>query len=547
MHPRLGGHALVEQMLQHGVELAFCVPGESYLAVLDGLYDVRDRVRLVTTRHEGGAAMMAAAHGRLTGRPGVALVTRGPGATNASIGVHIAAQDASPMVLFVGHVATGELGRGTFQEVDHRAMFAPLAKAVLQADSADRIPEVVARAFNTAVSGQPGPVVVALPEDVLLRTTDAPAVPAALPAATEPGRAEVEAVLAELSAAERPVIVAGGSCWDEGATDALRGFAEARGLPLVTAVRQQDLVRNDSPAYVGTLGLGTTAGLADLLRDADVVVLLGSRPDGLTAAEGGWLRAPLPLQRLVHIHPDPSVPNSVFRASRAVIARPDSFVAALAGASPEAPAEDRGASAYAVKCAAPAAGGWVSRLRENYLRARDDSTCCGGAEYMRELNARVSKDAFMTAGAGSYTAWHQRHRSYVSYPSQVATQAGAMGYGIPAAITAKLLHPGRQAVAFAGDGCFSMTGQELATAVDCAADILVIVVNNGRLGTIRDHQERRFPGRVSGTALRNPDFPALARAYGAYGRRAGTPESFGEALEEALDHEGPALVEVLVP
>ncbi|HEV7625682.1 MAG TPA: thiamine pyrophosphate-dependent enzyme [Streptomyces sp.] len=531
VHERLGGHAVVEQMLEHGVDLAFCVPGESYLAVLDGLYDVKDQVRLVTTRHEGGAAMMAAAYGRLTGRPGVAMVTRGPGATNASIGVHIAAQDASPMVLLVGHVSTGELGRGAFQEVDHRAMFAPLAKAVLQVDRPERIPELVARAFHTALAGEPGPVVLALPEDVLFSMCDSPRIPSAPPVANVPGASEVDAVVGELSAAERPVILVGGSCWDKAATDAVRLFAEARGIPLVTAVRQQDLVRNDSPVYAGTLGLGTTAGLADRLREADLVVLLGSRPDGLTAGEGDWLHAPIPGRRLVHVHPDPSVLNSVFRADLAVVARPDAFAARL----PDVPARD------------PEPGDWLTRLRENYLHAGERTECCGGADYMKELNARVSEDAFMTAGAGSYTAWHQRHRRYVSYPSQVATQAGAMGYGVPAAVAAKLLHPDRQVIAFAGDGCFLMNGQELATAVDCAADIVVIVVNNSKLGTIRAHQERWFPGRVSGTALTNPDFPALARAYGAHGCRVESPEAFGAALHQALNRDGPSLVEIVVP
>ncbi|PRX98030.1 thiamine pyrophosphate-dependent enzyme [Allonocardiopsis opalescens] len=544
MSHRLGGHVVVEQLLQHGTDLAFCVPGESYLAVLDGLYDARDRIRLITNRHEGGAAIMAAAYGKLTGRPGVCLVTRGPGATNASIGVHMAHQDASPMVLFVGQVGTDQAGRRTFQEVDYRAMFAPLAKAVLQIDRADRVPELVARAFHTAVSGEPGPVVVALPDDVLMHSTDAPVVPAAPPVAAAPAPADLARFLAELDAAARPLLVAGGSGWTPEGTEALRRFAEARGLPVATAVRHQDLIDNRSPSYVGTLGLNTTPGLAERVGQADLVALIGTRPDALTVENHSLLSAPHPAQRLLHVHPSPDVLNQVYRADLAIVSGPTAFATALADTVGSARA---GVSAEAA--GSPAASGrsaWTRELRALFTRERPaPASGVDPAPYLRILQERLPADTIITAGAGAYTAWPQRHWSFTRYPSQLGTQSGAMGYGLPAAIAAKLVHPERAAVAFAGDGCLLMTGQELATAARYKTDVLIIVVNNSSYGTIRQHQEARFPGRVSGTDLHNPDFVGYACSFGAHAARTRTPEEFEQALKEARTHPGPALIEIV--
>lgn len=516
---RLAGHALVEQLLEHGVDLAFCVPGESYLPVLDGLYAARDRLRLITARQETGAAMMAAAYGKLTGRPGVCLVTRGPGATNASGGVHVARQDASPMLLLVGQVPRRLRDRRAFQEVDFRAMFAPLAKAVFEVDDPDRIPEYVARAMVTAVSGEPGPVVLALPEDVLSATTAAPVVPAVPPVVPAPAQADVDAFVAELTRAARPLLVVGGSGWTVDATVRVREFAEAAGIPLATAVRHQDLVDNRSPVFAGTLGLGTTRGLAELVGSADVLAFVGTRPDALTVDDFQLLDVPVPRQRVLHVHPDPGVPQQVHRADLAIVAGPAAFAAAL-------PVTRRPGSP------------WLTRLRDNYLRGPAPSVA---AEFMAVFEERLP-DAIIGTGAGAYTGWPQRHHRFTTYPSQLGTQSGSMGFGLPAAIAASLVAPDRQAVAFAGDGCFLMTGQELSTAVRYGLTPLAVVVDNGSYGTIRDHQTRRFPGREYGTDLVNPDFAAYARSFGALGERVRTPDEFAAALDRVRGHA--ALVEI---
>ena len=528
---RLGGHAVVEQLLALGADLGFCVPGESYLAVLDGLYDATDSFRLVTTRHEGGAAMMAAAYGQLTGRPGIALVTRGPGASNAAIGVHVASQDASPMLLLVGQVPTAELGRRAFQEIDYRGMFGGVAKAVLQAERSDRLPELVARAYTLATAGEPGPVVLSLPEDVLTATTDAPVTARVPVPAADVSDDAVGRVVERLACAARPLVVAGGSGWTREAVDRLRQFAEAAGLPVATTTRNQDLVDHGSPVHVGTLGLRTTPGLPALASEADVVLLVGSRPDGLTVADGDWLAIPEPRQSLVHVHPDPDVLNSVHRAEIAVAAAPDAFLASLAGYALPDTSDPR----------------WLGRLRKNLEQAREAPVPGGDPRaYMAVLNERLPPDAVLTAGAGAYTVWHQRFREYTHFPSQLASRSGAMGYGLPAAVTAKLVHPEREVVAFAGDGCFAMTGQELSTAVRYGLDLTVVVVNNDVYGTILGHQRREFPGRPSGTALQNPDFAALAAAHGAYGATATTPEEFAAALD-ARPAGRPSLIEVAFP
>jgi acetolactate synthase-1/2/3 large subunit len=507
---RPSGHALVEQLLECGADLAFCVPGESYLPVLDGLYEHRDRIRLITARQETGAAMMAAAHGKLTGRPGICLVTRGPGATNASGGVHVARQDAAPMVLLVGQVPTGNRDRVAFQEVDIRAMFAPLAKAVHRVDDPGRVPELVARAMVTAVSGEPGPVVLELPEDVLSAATAAPVVPAVPPVVPAPAPDDVLAFVRALRDAERPLLVVGGTGWTAGATVAVRAFAEGAGIPLVTAVRHQDLVDHRSPVFAGTLGLNTTPGLAAAVAEADVVAFVGTRPDALTVDDFGLLDVPVPKQKLLHVHPDPAVLHRVHRADLAVVAGPARFAAALPAVTGER-------------------SPWLARLRENYLRGPGASPA---EPFMRVLDERV-RDPVVSSGAGAYTAWPQRHHRFTTYPSHLGTQSGSMGFGLPAAIAAQLVLPDRPAVAFAGDGCFLMTGQELATAVRYGLTPLVVVVNNAAYGTIRDHQTRRFPGREFGTDLVNPDFAAFARAFGAVGERVRTPDEFAAALDRA--------------
>ncbi|MGH3359740.1 MAG: thiamine pyrophosphate-dependent enzyme, partial [Nocardioidaceae bacterium] len=396
-----------------------------------------------------------------------------------------------------------------------------------------RIPELVARAYDHATAGEPGPVVLSLPEDVLMTMTSAPIASRVCVPAAEPSDDEIGRVVERLTCAARPLVVAGGTGWTGAGVDRLRSFAETNRLPVATTTRNQDLIDNDSPVHVGTLGLRTTDGLPRLAAEADVVLLIGSRPDGLTVGDGDWLAAPQPDQELLHVHPDPDVLNSVYRAEVAVAAGPAAFADALAK--------------YALADAADA--GWLARLRRNLERSADAPAAGGDPRaYMSVLNQRLAPDAILTAGAGAYTAWPQRFRRYTHYPSQLASRSGAMGYGLPAAIAAKLAMPEREVVAFSGDGCFGMNGQELSTAVRYGLDLTVVVVNNSTYGTILGHQRREFPGRPSGTALENPDFAALARAHGAYGATATTPEEFAAALDERPSGpSGPSLIEVVFP
>jgi acetolactate synthase I/II/III large subunit len=516
---RLAGHAVVEQLVVLGADRAFGVPGESYLAVLDGLHDHAEELPFVVARQEGGAAMMAAAHGQLTGRPGIAMVTRGPGATNASIGVHVASQDSSPMLLLVGQVPTAQLGTRAFQEVDYRQMFGDLAKGVVELDHADRVCEQVARAWTLATAGEPGPVVVVMPEDVLSTPTNCVPLPRPAPLASAAADG-VEQIRDALAQARRPLVVISGNAWSPGGRDALRGLAEKSALPVATATRRQDILDNRSEVFVGTLGLQTTPGLASLASQADVVLLLGARPDGLTAEDGDWLTAIPPGRRLLHVYPDPDVLGSVYPADVALAARPDDVARALSAsltASPLPASEERTE--------------WCRRLREHRVARRTAPVDpLHPAAFMTALAEHVAPDAVMTAGAGIYTSWHQQHRDYIAYPSQVASHSGSMGYGLPAAIAAAFALPSREVVAFAGDGCFLMNGQELSTAVRYGLGITVVVVSNGGYGTIRRHQEHRFPGRPSGTDLLNPDFAALARAHGAWAATVRTPAEFGTAL-----------------
>jgi acetolactate synthase-1/2/3 large subunit len=524
---RLGGHLLAGQLVELGGELVFAVPGESYLAVLDGLYEHRDRIRLVTTRHEGGAAMMAAGYGKLTGRPGLCMVTRGPGASNASIGVHVASQDGSPLILFIGQVPTAHIGRGAFQEIDYRQMFGGIAKEVIEVRSPDRIAEDAYRAFYSTTVGEPGPVVVVLPEDVTQTPTGAAVVRARKPAVARPSATDIAELTSQLLAAERPLIVLGGSPWSQEAAVAIRDFAEAARIPVATAMRRQDHIDNTSHAYVGSLGMGTTTGLDQCVRQADLIAFVGARPDAVTMNNFSLIGAPQPHQRILHVHPDPAVPGRVYRADLAVIA--DAADVALHLGRPE---RDTGSA-------------WLDRLRHNYVQSLTQGSQTLEGSYMSHFNKVVPADSIITVGAGSYTAWAQAHHQYRTYPSQLAPQAGAMGYGLPAAISAKLAMPSRTVVAFAGDGCFLMTGQELATAAQHDVAVIVIVVNNNSYGVIRQHQEREFPDRRIGTTLDNPDFVRLAKSYGAEAERVGTPENFGKALERAVKSRVSYLIEVV--
>ncbi|MCU1330201.1 MAG: thiamine pyrophosphate-binding protein [Bryobacterales bacterium] len=525
MIPRTGGRILADALLLHGADRVFCVPGESYLDVLDALYDLP--IEVVVAKHEGAASNMAEADGKLTGRPGLCFVTRGPGATHASVGVHTARQDSTPMILFIGQVPRAVRGREAFQEVEFAQMFGPLAKWAAEIDDTARIPEFVARAYQVATSGRPGPVVLSLPEDVLSGSAAVADVVAeerganALPAAT------AAAFEAELRRAQRPLVIVGGSLWTAESCELLRGFAERFELPVAASFRRQDLLDNDHASYVGHMSLGMSAKLAERVRQADLIIALGTRLSDVTTGGYELLCVPRPRQRLVHIHPEP---GSVYQADVEVRATPQEFLAGVRDISvSEIPWQQ-----------------WTAEARGEFVRFTSIETAAPptGVDLRRvvaHLSERLPADSIITNGAGNYTVWVHRYFRYKPLHTELAPTSGCMGYGLPAAVAAKLRHPERTVVCFAGDGCFLMYPQELAT-----APIVVIVVNNGMYGTIRMHQERRFPGRVSGTQINNPDFVALARSFGAYGERVEATEAFAAAFERALAAGRSALLELVV-
>lgn len=523
MSVRTGGRILVDNLVAQGCDRIFTVPGESFLAVLDALHDT-PAIDLVVCRQEGGVGFMACADGEMTGRPGIAFVTRGPGATNASIGVHVAMQDSVPMILFIGDVARGDRDREAFQEVDFGQMFGPLCKKVLRIDRAERIPEYVARAYATAMAGRPGPVVVVLPEDMLLdqvEAADRPGVARAAQAPSASEMAELERLLAE---AKNPIAIVGGADWDAKAGASFARWAEATGIPVTAGFRRQDSISNRSPAWAGNLGYGPNPKLVQRIKAADLLLVVGARL-GEATTDGYTLITPdHPGQTLIHVHPDPEELNSVYRADLAICASMKGFTASL----PSTPA--RGSS--------DAHDEWLDwstpRPREG---ARLDLGQCVLA--MREA---MPADTIICNGAGNFSGWWHRYWRYEGYGTQLAPTCGAMGYGPPAAVAAALRHPTRKVVAVAGDGDFLMNGQELATAVRYGCDLLVIVVDNGWYGTIRMHQEREFPGRVSGTELANPDFAALARAYGGWAETVEQTDQFAPALARALEQKGVRLL-----
>jgi acetolactate synthase I/II/III large subunit len=531
---RSGGQILVDQLVLHGADVAFGVPGESYLPVLDALHDAP--VRLISTRHEAGAANMAEAYGKLTGRPGICLVTRGPGATHASVGVHTAFQDSTPMLLLVGQVARGTTGREGFQEVDYRQFFGPLAKWVAQVEEAARLPEVMARAFSIACSGRPGPVVVALPEDMLSETADvrdARRVPVASPS---PGAAGLARLAELLDTAERPLIVVGEGGWTARAGTDLLAFASAARIPVATSFRCQDYVDNDAGVYAGHAGIGMAPALSRRIADADVLVAVGGRLGDIPSSGYSLLEIPNPRQQLVHVHPDPDELGAVYQPALSIVSGLEAFGAA--------------ACELDVSAGAALRDELVAQARAEYEANLNDHRELPGklqlAEVMKTLRARLRPEAILTCGAGNFTVWAHRYYAFREYPSQLAPRSGAMGYGFPAAVAAKAVFPDRDVVCLAGDGDFLMTGQELATAVAEDLPVVVLVVNNGMYGTIRMHQERHFPGRVVGTNLVNPDFAAYALAFGAHGAVVDRTEDFAEAFDEALGAGRPALIELRV-
>ena len=533
MSRRTGAQILVDQLKIHGADTIFAVPGESYLAVLDALYDANS-IRLVTCRQEGGAAMMADAYGKLTGEPGLCMVTRGPGATNASAGLHVAMQDSTPLILFIGQIARGTVEREAFQEIDYRRMFGQLAKWVAEIDDPRRIPEFLSRAFHTATSGRPGPVVLALPEDML---TEAVEVADAQPyrrVETWPGEAPMARLAALLAAAQRPFLLLGGSAWDAEAVAAIERFATANALPVGCAFRRQDRFDNTHPCYAGDVGIGTNPKLAQRIKDSDLLIAVGPRLGEMTTGGYTLLDIPTPKQPLVHVHADPEELGRVYQSVLPINATPRAFARAAAALKPVQNPPWAAATAAA---------------HQDYLAARRPPRSPGDiqlGEIMLWLDEQLPADAIFTNGAGNFATWVHRFHQYRRFGSQLAPTSGSMGYGFPAAVAAKIVHPDRAVICVAGDGDFLMTGQELATAVHRRLGVIVLLVNNGMYGTIRMHQERHHPGRVIGTDLHNPDFAALARAYGAYGEVVERTADFAAAFERARAAGVPAILELRI-
>ncbi len=525
--PRTGGRILVDQLLLQGCDRIFHVPGESFLAVLDALHDTPS-IQTVTCRQEGGVAFMACADGAMTGRPGVAFVTRGPGATNASIGVHVAMQDSQPMILFIGDVDRAMRDREGFQEVDFAAMFAPLCKWAARIDDAARIPEYVARAYATAMAGRPGPVVLALPEDMLCDIVEARDRPRITPPEQDPDGAAMEQVMALLKDAVAPVAIVGGGGWDVGCGHYFAEFATRIGLPVVAAFRRQDAIDNACPVYAGNLGYGPNPKLVERIKNADLVLVLGARL-GEATTDGYTLITPdHPDQILIHVHPDPTELNRVYRTDLPICAYPHEFAEMAALWDDDI---------IRFKDGDEANEEWKAWSTPAPFDTKLDLGMCVAA--MRE---RLPTDTFICNGAGNFSGWWHRYWRYAGQSCQLAPTAGAMGYGVPAAVAASLRHPQRKVVALAGDGDFLMNGQELATAVQHGADMLVLVINNSGYGTIRMHQEREYPSRVSGTTLKNPDFAALGRAYGAWAETVEATAGFAPALDRALAQRGVKLL-----
>ena len=530
-----GGQILVAALRKQGADRIYCVPGESYLPVLDALHDAPD-IAVVSTRHEGAAANMAEADGKLTGRPGLCIVTRGPGATHAATGVHTAFQDSTPMVLFIGQVARNARDREGFQEVDFRAMFAPLAKWAAEIDCPARIPEYVARAYRAAMAGRPGPVVLSLPEDMLSEAIpEPPQVKAVVVGGSSPRRLELDALAAILRSASRPLLIVGGSGWTEESCGQLRDFAAANELPWISSFRRQDLLDNRHDNYCGHLTLGLDAGLAERVKSSDVIVAVGSRLGEITTNGYSLLTVPSPKATLIHVHPDPDELGRVYQPQLGISCGLPDFARAAAEVSSPSSAHRRF---------------WLREARAAYVNFSTPTAPAGDhvdlSAVVRWLSDNLPDDAIVANGAGNYTVWLHRYYRYRQPRTELAPTSGAMGYGVPAAIAAKLRYPHRQVVAFAGDGCFLMYPQELGTAVQHKANVVFIVVNNGTYGTIRMHQERRYPGRVIATDLLNPDFVPLAHSYGAHAERVDKTEAFPEAYRRAVSAKRPSLLELRV-
>jgi len=529
---RTGGQLLVDTLRLNGADTVFCVPGESYLAVLDALFDVQGDIKVLACRQEGGAANMAEAYGKLTGRPGICMVTRGPGATNAAIGVHTAMQDSTPMILFIGQVGRDMSGREAFQEVDLVQMYQPLAKWAVQIEDPARVPETVGRAFQTALAGRPGPVVVALPEDMLRQPAAAELGEAAKVVQSYPNPRDMARLHDMLAASDRPLMMLGGGGWSAGTRDAMMAFAEANDIPTTVSFRCQDYFDNEHPNYVGHVGIGLDARLAERVKSADLLIVVGPRLGEITTDGYTLIEPPRPKQRLVHVHTGAEELGRVYQADLPI----NAGMAEFAAAATDLAAVDGSARAD-----------WTRGARAEFEASFEASPQPGTLDMiavMTYLRARLPTDAIITNGAGNYAQWCHKFYRYRGYRTQLAPTSGAMGYGVPAGVAAAAVHPDRMVVSFSGDGCFMMCGQELATAVQYGLKPIFVIVNNAMYGTIRMHQERHYPERIIATDLVNPDFVGYAKAFGAHGELVERTEDFEPAFERAVAAGRAALLEL---
>lgn len=532
---RPGGHILADQLAILGVKKVFCVPGESFLGLLDGLYDHAETIQTIVCRHEGGAANMADAHAKMTGQPGICAVTRGPGATNASNGIHTAFQDSSPMIVLIGQVGRSMMDREAFQEMDYRQVFGQMAKWVAQIDDVTRIPEYLSRAWKVAMSGRPGPVVLALPEDMLSDVASvADLIPTPLPKPA-PAPQSIQDLGTLLAKAKAPMMLVGGPGWSREIGQKAMAFAARTGLPVATSFRCQDYVDNDHPNYVGVVGIAPLPKLRKrIAEEIDLLIVVGSRLGEMTTQGYSLIDIPTPQMDFVHIHPGAEELGHVYNPTLSIASAPDTFFDAL-----DALPDGNGQTTRA---------DWISEQRADYEAFLEPTEVPGGvnmAHVIGHVTKTMPKNTVLTNGAGNYTVWLHRFHKHRDYRTQLAPTSGSMGYGVPAAIAAKLTAPDREVIALAGDGCFLMTGQELATAKQYGADVIFLVVNNGMFGTIRMHQERNHPDRKMATDLHNPDFVAYAASFGISGERVDATEDFPAALDRARKAKGGYLIELI--
>ena len=524
---RHGGQILIDQLKIQGVDRVFCIPGESYLPALDGLYE--SGIQTVVGRQEGGVAMMAEASGKLTGRPGIAFVTRGPGASNASAGIHIAFQDSTPMILFVGQVDSSHRDREAFQEVDYKKMFSPLAKWVAEIDNIERLPEYISKAFNIALSGRPGPVVLSLPEDTLFAKADIPDAPKVNPSKQMVSEEDVNEVIDKLKLAKNPFIIVGGSGWSSEAAENLGKFAKSMGIPVGTSFRCQDYLDNRHPNYVGDVGIGINPALLKRITLADCVLVLNARLGEMTTGGYSMFDIPKPKQYLIHIHPDPNELGSVYQPDIGLVCNSAEFIKKAVNNSKEHQNKS------------------PTKERANYQAWQKPLTTPGNVKMevvIKTLSNILPEETIITNGAGNYNSWLHRYFTYKGWRTQVGSTSGSMGYGLPAAVAAKLIHHDKEVICLSGDGCFQMTMQEFGTACQYGLNIIIIISNNSVYGTIKMHQEKAFPGRPSGTSMVNPNFAELAKSYGGHGEVVLSTDQFSGALERARNSNKPAILDL---